>query len=440
MDVFDASLEGPRRLQFYLSHVSYCLPDLQLDSSLLDFSTEPTEATAAKIVKACRVYSPETFYGKILFEKPNDDPWLQGRSSQVYDIETALSFTDERRITIGTRRVHIHNVVVHTAEWITSWYIEPLNSEAWRADELAANATQQVQFNPPASTFAELDEYQGLGLDANSQESGIDSRSSVMTETSMLSKAPTTRTGTGTNTLPSTITTGTRPLTATLASTQMVKPKEATATITTTTAAGAAAGAAVGAAAAAAGGKEGAAGEKAEEGEKGKSVKDPPEDEKKKKEEEDKKKENEKKGGKNEKRGDKKDVKGKGKGKGKKGAESSSSESESSSSSEYSSSSSYSSSYSSEEDLKKRKRKKSGKLGILQQDDLFRPSDFFSAMLFYIMLFVAGVVAALSITSALTGTETMDQLSNFFNSMQWVTCALLLTAVFLIWSISSLGA
>ena len=69
-----------------------------MDENLLDFSHEPSEETAVQIVKFCQIYAPQSFEGKVLFERPPDDPWLQGRNSQVYDIETASSFSQESRI------------------------------------------------------------------------------------------------------------------------------------------------------------------------------------------------------------------------------------------------------------------------------------------------------------------------------------------------------
>jgi hypothetical protein len=67
---------------------------------LLDFRQEPSDDDAKQIVKFCRLFTPELLARKILFERDVDDPWLHGNMLEIYDIETALAFTDQQRIQI----------------------------------------------------------------------------------------------------------------------------------------------------------------------------------------------------------------------------------------------------------------------------------------------------------------------------------------------------
>lgn len=150
MDVFDASLEGCQRLQFYLAHLSLCLPDLQINTCLLDFRNKISDDIAKRVVIISQLLSPEFFANKILFERKSENMWLHGSISQIYDIETALAFTVQQRVKIENKHIKINYVLVHTKEWINSWYHQPLQLECWRVAEFTTKFPQILKFNPSA--------------------------------------------------------------------------------------------------------------------------------------------------------------------------------------------------------------------------------------------------------------------------------------------------
>ncbi|KAK2961228.1 hypothetical protein BLNAU_3674 [Blattamonas nauphoetae] len=137
MDVLDASLKGVRRLQYYLFHVKHCLPDLDIDDKLLVFTGDLSPDISSAIVKFCDHLKPALFKDKVFFQRPQNDPMLQGKTSQVFDSESAMSFTEETKVSIGKKNYRIRNVLLHTADWLSSWYVEPLAEENWRAYEFA---------------------------------------------------------------------------------------------------------------------------------------------------------------------------------------------------------------------------------------------------------------------------------------------------------------
>jgi hypothetical protein len=96
----ETTLLSIQRLQFYLAHIAFCLPDLEFDQLVLDFSKEPNDVIASQIVEMCMIFTPEFFANKVMFERKNTDPFLHNTENQIYDIETALSFTDELQIEI----------------------------------------------------------------------------------------------------------------------------------------------------------------------------------------------------------------------------------------------------------------------------------------------------------------------------------------------------
>ncbi|KAA6399477.1 MAG: hypothetical protein EZS28_004994 [Streblomastix strix] len=195
MDIFDASFKGVRRLQMYLAHVGYCLPDLQMDEQLIDFSHDPSDEAAARIIDACHVYRPDLFYGKVFFIKPSFDSLLQGKESQVYEISQVSRLAKDQYIKIGQMPYQIQNVLVHTTDWITSWYYRPLEDEVkndrftHRRDREGSNSVHsgfgdQLFDNPhsPGGEFNSPNKNQIPGQTGYGQSSSTSSSSSSQSE------------------------------------------------------------------------------------------------------------------------------------------------------------------------------------------------------------------------------------------------------------------
>ncbi|KAA6392897.1 MAG: hypothetical protein EZS28_011578 [Streblomastix strix] len=136
------SFLGVRRLQMYLAHVNYCLPDLNIDEKLIDFSHDPSEEATGKIVDFCLTYKPEIFYRKVFFIKKNSDSLLRDKESQVFEISSVPRLALYKIVKIGTSTYKILNVLVHTTEWIQGWYYKPLESEILKMEKKKKNESQ----------------------------------------------------------------------------------------------------------------------------------------------------------------------------------------------------------------------------------------------------------------------------------------------------------